>query len=202
NPNGRTGIDLQFGPSHNLVGGLGPNEGNVISGHPFIGVDLSHTKSTSNNEVVGNFIGTNLTGDAVTSYTRTFYGVAFKDDVANNIVHDNVIGGADEYAIWHRDNYTGNNTIANNLIGIARNGNTLPNAKYGMYMVGHDFTVSGNVFANSALGGIFLDSDVSDGNEFTGNTFTNNGGLAIDLAPAGPTANDPGDADTGPNQNL
>src|SRR4029078_12199067 len=52
-PNGRTGIDLQFGPSRNLVGGLGPNEANVISGHPFIGVDLSHTSSTSNNEVVG-----------------------------------------------------------------------------------------------------------------------------------------------------
>ena len=201
-PNGRTGIDLQFGPSFNLVGGLGPNENNVISAHPFIGVDLSHTNSTSNNEVVGNFIGTNLTGDGVPSYTHNFYGVAFKDDVANNNVHDNVIGGADEYAIWHRDNYTGGNTIANNLIGVARNGNALPNAKYGMFMVGHDFIVRDNVFANSALGGIFLDSDVSDRNEFTGNIFTNNGGLAIDLAPAGPTANDAGDVDTGPNENL
>ena len=201
-PNRRTGIDLQFGASRNLIGGLGSHEGNVISGHPFIGVDLSHTTSTSNNEVVGNFIGTNLTGDAVTSYTKTFYGVAFKDDVANNNVHDNVIGGATEYAIWHRDNYTGHNTIANNLIGVARNGAALPNAKYGMFMVGHDFTVRNNVFANSASGGIFLSSGVSDHNEFTGNTFKSNGGLAIDLAPAGPTANDAGDADTGPNQNL
>jgi parallel beta-helix repeat protein len=71
-----------------------------------------------------------------------------------------------------------------------------------MYMQGHDFTVRDNVFANSASGGIFLEFAVSDRNEFSGNTFTNNGGLAIDLAPAGPTANDSGDGDTGPNENL
>jgi hypothetical protein len=71
-----------------------------------------------------------------------------------------------------------------------------------MYMQGHDFTVRDNVFANSASGGIFLEFDPSDHNEFSGNTFTNNGGLAIDLAPAGPTANDAGDTDTGPNENL
>jgi hypothetical protein len=201
-PNLQSGIDLQFGASKNLVGGLGPNEGNVLSGHPYTGVDLSHSTSTSNNEVVGNFIGTNLTGDAVASYTRTFYGVTFKDDVANNFVHDNVIGGANAYPIWHKHNYTGHNTIANNLIGIARNGASLPNSKYAMYMQGHDFTVRDNVFANSASGGIFLEFDVSDRNEFTGNTFKNNGGLAIDLAPAGPTANDAGDGDTGPNENL
>ncbi|HEY0520772.1 MAG TPA: CSLREA domain-containing protein [Ilumatobacteraceae bacterium] len=201
-PNRQSGIDLQFGASNNLVGGLGANEGNVLSGHPYTGVDLSHSTSTSNNEVVGNFIGTNLTGDKVTSYTKTFFGVTFKDDVAKNFVHDNVIGGATEYPIWHKHSYTGGNTIANNLIGIARNGTALPNSKYAMYMQGHDFIVRNNVFANSALGGIFLDFDVSDRNEFTGNTFKNNGGLAIDLAPAGPTPNDAGDVDTGPNENL
>ena len=201
-PNRQSGIDVQWGASRNLIGGLGPNEGNVLSAHSYAGVDLSHSTSTSFNEVVGNFIGTTLSGDAVNSNTRTFYGITFKDDAANNNVHDNVIGGATGYPIWHKHSYTGGNTIANNLIGIARNGAALPNSRYAMYMQGHDFIVRDNVFANSASGGIFLEFAVSDRNLFSGNTFTNNGGLAIDLAPSGPTANDAGDADSGPNDNL
>jgi CSLREA domain-containing protein len=201
-PNGKTGIDIQWGASGNIVGGLGSNERNVFSGHRFTGVDLSHSKSTSNNEVVGNFFGTTLAGNAVQTYTKTFYGITFKDDILNNSVHDNVIGGSTEYPMWHRDNYTGHNDIYNNRVGIARDGTALPNAKYGMYMQGHDFSVRNNIFANNALGGIFLTSSVSTRDQFTGNRFINNGGLAIDLAPAGPTANDAGDADTGPNSLL
>ena len=201
-PNGKTGIDIQWGASSNIVGGLGANERNVFSGHKFTGVDLSHSKSTSNNEVVGNFIGTTLAGNAVTSYTKTFYGITFKDDILNNSVHDNVIGGSTEYPMWHRDNYTGHNDIYNNRVGIALDGTALPNAKYGMYMQGHDFSVRDNIFANNASGGIYLTSSVSVQDRFTGNRFINNGGLAIDLAPSGPTANDAGDGDTGPNMLL
>jgi CSLREA domain-containing protein len=39
----------------------------------------------------------------------------------------------------------------------------------------------------------------SDGNRLDGNSIHDNGGLGIDLLPAGPTPNDPTDADTGPN---
>ncbi len=201
-PNGKTGIDIQWGASFNIIGGLGSNERNVFSGHRFTGVDLSHSKSTSNNEVVGNFFGTTLAGNAVTSYTKTFYGITFKDDILNNSVHDNVIGGSTEYPMWHRDNYTGHNDIYNNRVGIALDGTALPNAKWGMYMQGHDFSVRDNIFANNASGGIYLTSSVSVQNRFTGNRFISNGGLAIDLAPSGPTANDAGDADTGPNMRL
>lgn len=201
-PNGRSGIDIQWGASNNIVGGLAANERNVFSGQSYTGVDLSHSKSTSGNQVVGNFIGTTLAGNAVTSYTKTFYGITFKDDILNNSVHDNVIGGATEYPMWHKQNYTGRNDIYNNRIGIALDGTALPNAKYGMYMQGHDFSVRDNIFANNAQGGIFLTSNVSVNNRFTGNRFINNGGLAIDLAPSGPTANDAGDADTGPNNLL
>jgi CSLREA domain-containing protein len=201
-PNGKTGIDIQWGASSNIVGGLASNERNVFSGHSYAGVDLSHSQSTSNNEVVGNFIGTTLAGNSVTSYTKTFYGITFKDDAMNNNVHDNVIGGAKEYPMWHKHDYTGHNDIYNNRIGIALDGTALPNAKYGMYMQGHDFSVRDNIFANNASGGIFLTSGLSVHNRFTGNRFMNNGGLAIDLAPSGPTANDAGDGDGGPNTLL
>ncbi|HEY4610210.1 MAG TPA: hypothetical protein VIH06_13430, partial [Ilumatobacteraceae bacterium] len=200
-PNRRIAIDLQWGASHNKIGGLGPHERNVMSGQSYDAVDLSHSTATSFNEVVGNFIGTTLDGESVTSYTRTFYGIAFKDDIANNLVHDNVIGGANEYPIWHKHDYTGHNDIYDNRIGVSLGGRPLANSKFGMFMQGHDFTVRNNIFANSASGGIFLTSDISDRDTFTGNTFFNNGGLAIDLAPAGPTANG-SVGHTGPNSNL
>ncbi len=153
--------------------------------------------------MVGNFIGTTVAGTQVRSYTQTLFGIAFKDDVLNNSVYNNVIGGATGYPILHKNSHTGRNYIYDNRIGIALNGAPLPNNKWGMYLQGHDFQIGpGNIFANNASGGIYVEFDPSDRNQITGNSFVNNGGLAIDLAPAGPTTNDVGDADTRPNDGL
>jgi hypothetical protein len=210
-PVGFSGIDIQFAAKNNLVGGTGPGEGNVISGAGTAnGVDLSHTPQTTGNRVVGNVIGTTPAGNAVFPYTQNFRGVVFKDHVEGNFVIDNVIGGSKQEALWVQFDTTGGNFVSGNRVGVARDGSAVPNSKVGMYVQGHDFQVIGNVFANNATGGILVTQEPgnpigrSTKNKLSGNTFGANGsGLAIDLAsPTGPTANDAGDADSGPNTAL
>ncbi len=212
--NGKMGMDLQWGPSNNVIGGSGFRERNVISGHnTYAGFDFSHSQFTSNNYLVGNFIGTDLTGNQAFSYTGNGLGVIFKDDVFNNYVYDNVISGNFNHALWHKHNYTGRNYIFNNRVGVGADGSTIGNAKWGMLLTGHNWQIGpGNIFAGNASGGIYIDnrlgsgpnepSDNSDENHIFQNSFYDNGGLAIDILPVGVNLNDAGDVDTGPNQGL
>ena len=64
-----TAIDHNFGPKHNLIGGSGPNEKNVIGPTTLEGnIELSHgfdpstheynaTYEISDNQIIGNWIG-------------------------------------------------------------------------------------------------------------------------------------------------
>ena len=64
-------------------------------------------------------------------------------------------------------------------------------------LIGGDATGEGNVIANNAWDGIAVEASV--GNSLLGNTYSNNGGLAIDLANDGVTLNDADDSDTDAN---
>jgi len=163
---------------------------------------------TTGNLIQNNFIGTTPAGNAVAGFTEDLRGVVFKDHVVGNFVRDNVIGGISDEALWVQFDDTGGNFVSGNRVGVARDGSPIPNAHHGFLLQGHDFQVTGNVFANNPDGGILVTADVhpfsiSVRNRLSGNTFGTNGtGLAIDLAPGGATANDPGDADNGANTNL
>src|SRR3954447_16297999 len=208
-PLGFTGVDIQFGAKNNTIGGPGAGEGNVLSGAIHAnGVDLSHQVDTTGNLIQNNFIGTTPAGNAVAGFTEDLRGVVFKDHVVGNFVRDNVIGGISDESLWVQFDDTGGNFVSVNRVGVARDGSPIPNAHHGFLLQGHDFQVTGNVFANNPDGGILVTADVhpfsiSVRNRLSGNTFGTNGtGLAIDLAPGGATANDPGDADNGANTNL
>ena len=57
-----------------------------------------------------------------------------------------------------------------------------------------------NTIRDNGLEGIFTTSTVGEGNEFRANQMSGNGMPGIDLAGDGPSANDAGDADVGPNR--
>ncbi len=208
------GIDIQWGASSNIVGGTGFRERNVISGHSrYVGVDLSHSQSTSNNFVVGNFIGTDLTGTQSFEWTSNSYGMVIKDDAINNYIHDNIIAGNNSDGIEMKHSYNGRNYIFNNRIGVSVDGTVIGNGLWGIQLTGHDFIIGpGNIIAGNGLGGVSIDSrlggganepaDISDGNKIFQNSFYENAGLAIDIEPAGLNLNDSGDVDTGSNQLL
>ncbi len=56
------GIAIVKGASNNTVGRTDPSAGNVISGNSGAGIAISDA-GTMNNEVEGNFIGTDVTGE-------------------------------------------------------------------------------------------------------------------------------------------
>ncbi|MEM9652164.1 MAG: hypothetical protein AAGA65_08710 [Actinomycetota bacterium] len=151
-PNGTTdmgggiGIDVQWWTWGNLIGGYGQNERNVVGGSGS-GIDLSH-KSTGN-LILGNLVGTTLDGNGATNATRNGRGLIVKDDAVGNYFGGNVVAGAEnDYAIWHKHNYSAGNIFVENRIGVGLNGSDIGNDGHGMVLRGHDDQYYGNIFAN------------------------------------------------------
>jgi titin len=124
-PNLYSGVHLN-GPHHNQV------IGNLISANGYSGVELCCTPETSYNTVIGNFIGTDVSGQFA-------LGNSSEGVVVSAGAHDNVIGGVNPgesellfpgnlisgngsngISLW--DGGTNNNTIAGNLIGTDASG--------------------------------------------------------------------------------
>ena len=101
----RYAIDINTGTEHTLVGGTGTEERNVLSGNDGNGIEISHEKSTMFNDIIGNYIGTNLTATAVSGVTQNNAagvhlegkgncgGQPCPPDENHNLVADNVIAG-------------------------------------------------------------------------------------------------------------
>ena len=208
--NRKHGLDFNYGGSYNIYGGTGPGERNVVSGNEEEGIEISHEAGTSNNRVVGNFIGTDVTGTQAPAHAANgTVGVQIEDRVTNNIVTGNVIGNNGKGGVVVRNIpntglcCTTGNQVTNNYIGIARNGNPIPNLGPAI-AVNTSATIigPGNIIAHNRSG-IRIPLADSDRNRITRNAIYSNGGPGIDLAPMdGVTSNDPGDADTGPNEQL
>jgi hypothetical protein len=201
-PNRRNGIDINTGSSYNIIGGTDAGTRNVVSGNDLEGIELSHNTDTVGNRVVGNFVGTDPSGTWVSPDTiNLHYGVHIEDGANNNVVAENVIGGNAHGGISVDDRSSVQNHIFNNYIGIARNGNAIPNSIFGVQVtrnanqtqIGPNNTIAYNPV------GVQITSDLSDRNTITQNSIFGNTGLGIDLGPEDP--NDHHD-DDGPNQGL
>jgi hypothetical protein len=172
-----------------------------------------------NNRVEGNFIGTDPTG---TLDRGNFIGVELFGALDNTVggttpAARNVISGNEGFGVRIAGNPTfGNasgNRVQNNHIGTTKGGTApLNNAFHGVEIFGShamNNTVggveagAGNVIAFNGSDGVavstFPDGGVPVGNDVLSNSVHSNGGLGIDLGDDGPTASDPGDADSGPN---
>ncbi len=196
--NNSDGIDFNYGPSYNWVGGLTPGEGNVISNNTGDGVELSHGEEIQFNHVVGNFIGTDAEGSSAVGNIRN--GITVEDDVNNNYLYNNLISGNKSngirlYILIHEMQ------IFDNQIGVAVDGvSPLPNGtdentlggRYGIHGLGgsqHNLILH-NTIAFHPDDGIRLSnwSDTAHGgfaetfyNTISQNSFYANEGLGIHL---------------------
>jgi len=204
-PNRGHGIDANAGVNSMVIGGTGPGERNVISGNARGGVELSHGTGVTNNKVIGNYIGTDVTGNTVTSYSGNLtHGIRLEDRVTYNTISNNVIGGNVGSAIKFDQVF--HNTFKNNRVGIGSNGGAIPNTEFGVFLTraaAMNTVGPGNIISNESAGVSFSSIADTDFNTITQNSTFGNVGLGIDIAPLGAVnPNDAGDADSGPNEQL
>ena len=210
-PNANDGVNVRSGG--NTIGGDAAGQGNLLSGNADDGIEFNGAGATGN-VVQGNLIGTDASGLARLGNGSD--GIEIEGADGNTIgtagAGGNVVSGntSDGIEVVPRL-LTGSpadpatqNVIRNNLVGVGRDGATaLGNGVAGVNIAGDFNTVGGtaagqgNVIARNTLDGVFVEGGV--GNAVRGNSIYLNGGLGIDLAPDGVTANDAGDADAGPN---
>jgi titin len=161
---------LIAGVSNNTIGGTAPTAGNVISGNSSVGVYLSE-KTASNNQVLGNLIGTNAEGDRVILLPGTSNSVQGRADVGVliNDAPDNLVGGPTEAARnvisgfkaavdISGANATGNQIQAN-FIGTDLNGEVALGNTVGVYIngvsrntIGGTASAAGNVISGNQVG--------------------------------------------------
>jgi CSLREA domain-containing protein len=212
------GVDINQGASNNVVGGTSQVERNVISGNGFHGVEVSHPdfsdpsnrKYSTGNQVIGNFIGTDPTGEKGPEYTSNgSRGVHFEDHAKSNVARNNVIGNNKGHGVLIAEPGTTDSQVYDNWIGISPGGAAIPNGHSDSYAgVAIESGAKGsrigpgNVIANNPIG-VLVSNDESDSNTITRNSIYGNTKLGIDISPLGAVnQNEAGDADTGANEQL
>ena len=209
----QTGLFLQAG-SDNRIGGNTFADRNVISGNLVDGIQVTGA-GASGNLVQGNYIGLDVTATAALGNVNR--GVAILDGAANTTVGGttvgagNVISGNRGHGIEIASAGTTGTRLQANRIGTDAGGATaIGNAGAGVSIsavatnttIGGSVANAGNVIAFNGLDGVAMIGGGVTGHSIVGNSIFSNGGLGIDLNDDGPSPNDVGDVDTGPNELL
>jgi len=214
-----TDVTGSFGLANNLygieirspgmtVGGTASGSGNVISANSGPGVSIvTNATGNANNAVVqGNVIGLDATGVApipnssgVTIVNSSNIAIGGVDFGAGNLISSNQGGGVE--ILGGSGNTVEANLIGTDAGGLLARGNQLD----GVYIFDSSLnTVGGisfaapNLIASNGRSGIVV-SGVATRNRLLGNYILDNGLRGIDLGDNGPTLNDVGDGDVGPN---
>lgn len=201
------GIDLNTHTSDTTVGGTGPGERNVVAGNTYEGIEVSHGQGTLRNRVIGNYVGTDPSGTRLTSFSPNGrIGIHVEDGVLDTVVSDNIVGGNRGRGVGVNGFLTSRTSVTRNWIGITPAGIDIGNAGAGVQVTYHaagNTLGPDNTIANNTAG-IEITGDLdNDRNRITRNRTFANDGLGIDLHPLSQVnANDSGDGDSGPNEQL
>jgi parallel beta-helix repeat protein len=199
--------------SGNRIGGVGV--GNVISGNSGAATGILIGGSTATGNVVqGNKIGTNAAGTAA---IPNAFGVIIQGGANHNLIGGtatgagNIISGNTSDGVFMSGAGTADNVLQGNRIGHGVTGQSLSNGIGVLIanganhnLIGGTAAGAGNVIADNTNQGVVIGFGTADtttvGNAVVGNSIFGNGGLGIDLANDGVTANTPGGPHSGPNQ--
>ena len=190
NANGNgDGVIIGWGASQNVIGGAhspGVCDGscNLISGNVDQGVNIM-LDGTTGNQVLGNFVGTNASGDAALPNN---HGVTISEDASNTQVggagmgEGNLISGNTNMGVWIDSAGTIGNQVLGNIIGTDISGITaLPNY-HGVLIstgstgnqIGGAGTGAGNLISGNEFSGVVMQSMAAPGNTIAGNKIGTN----------------------------
>ncbi len=172
--NGLFGIRIQSSSS-NIIGGTLPGAGNLISGNPTAGIALI---STSDNQILGNLIGTDANGTAA---IPNFSGIGVQNSTRTTIGGTNagarniISGNAGEGISFFLD--TGPNVVQGNFIGTDKHGtNVLGNGNTGITVLSSANTTiggpapgAGNLISGNQSQGLQIIDSGSSNNVVQGN---------------------------------
>ena len=198
----------------NQIGETTPGARNIISANGSVGIVIAGVLSIGN-LIEGNFIGTDISGTMnlgnsgngmeISAATETTIGGTAP--YARNIISCNSSSGIQ---IDSSDNRIQGNIIGSDITGTQ----DLGNLGEGIFLwslfatdnqIGGTIDGSGNLIAYNHAEGVLIGFAAScSEHAVLGNSIHSNMGLGIDLSTSlwpgdGPTLNDPGDVDTGPN---
>jgi hypothetical protein len=160
-----SGIYFSYLSSRNYVGDGTVGGRNIISGNTSYGVGFGGGGSTHDNYILGNYIGTDVTGNAALGNGSD--GVYFDDNYHfNNWIGNGVAGGGNTISANGNNGiyayYSNNNRILGNMIGTNAAGNAdLGNRYHGIYF-------DGEVYDNLIGNGTAAGRNVISGNDSIG----------------------------------
>jgi len=199
--NKEVGIVIGMEAKDNVVGGTAAGEANLISGNTGTGINIQDD-GTTGNRVLGNYIGTDVTGMVSLG---NVVGVGLVHGAKDNVVGSsemsgrNLVSGNTEVGIGIREMGTTGNQICGNYVGSDVTGNQpLGNGEAGVRIdqganrntIGGidngEVTCLGNLIAGNGGSGIQLEGAETTSNQIAGNYIgTNISGWAIPNAEAG-----------------
>ncbi len=173
------GIAIAAGASNNLIGGTEMGAKNLISGNSEAGIVIQD-EGTTNNQIIGNFVGTDINGSD--SISNTVFGIWIHSSASENLVggadtgEGNLVSGNGNAGIQLQSLGTDSNSILGNFIGTNISGTqALPNGTDGVVIalgaannsIGSDTPGSGNIISGNQRNGILILGGSS--NQITGN---------------------------------
>ena len=173
------GVSIGRGAVGTTIGGTTPGARNLISGNKLAGISING-EGTSDNTVIGNYLGTDITGFYALNNRE---GVYITSGAQNNTVGGissagrNVISGNRNSGVVISGDTTTGNAVMNNYIGVAANGtNPLGNTSSGFYIGCSDNDIGpGNIIAFNWLEGVFVHDEDALNNVITQNSIFRNG---------------------------
>ncbi len=162
--NGGNGLVLN-NSSGNTIGGSAAEQPNTISGN--LGNGLVLNGSSNNNQIVGNFIGTDVTGAVGLGNTQN--GILITGGAKGNEIGGTATGGNDPTNSVYVRPPQGNVISGNNGNGVLITGGATQNVLNGNF-IGTD--VTGDVAIGNTLDGVAIQG--ANGNSLAGCTITTN----------------------------
>jgi hypothetical protein len=157
-------VGMGIGGSNNTIGREDPRYSNFVSGNGQYGIQMG--PGASNNHIVGNYVGTNLSGTA--SIGNDSYGISMEQGAFDNLVKKNLVSGNKVSGILICGGGSDFNTIIGNLVGTDASGVTaIPNMQGVQVACGAAF----NRIGGTAPG----EANLISGNRGEGVTMTENG---------------------------